>query len=29
VCDGVDNDGDGLVDEGFDEDGDGVADCDG
>lgn len=27
VCDGIDNDLDGLVDEGFDEDGDGVADC--
>jgi len=28
VCDGVDNDGDGLVDEGYaDADGDGVADC--
>lgn len=27
VCDGRDNDLDGLVDEGFDRDGDGVADC--
>ncbi|MBT8223247.1 MAG: SprB repeat-containing protein, partial [Eudoraea sp.] len=27
VCDGVDNDGDGEVDEGFDSDQDGVADC--
>ena len=28
TCDGVDNDGDGLVDEGFpDSDGDGIADC--
>jgi hypothetical protein len=27
VCDGFDNDGDGLVDEGFDRDGDGIADC--
>ena len=27
VCDGIDNDGDGLVDEGFDQDGDGIADC--
>ena len=27
ICDGFDNDGDGLVDEGFDRDGDGIADC--
>ncbi|TLF44505.1 T9SS type A sorting domain-containing protein, partial [Maribacter aurantiacus] len=27
ICDGVDNDGDGKVDEGFDADGDGIADC--
>ncbi|WP_159439029.1 T9SS type A sorting domain-containing protein [Maribacter ulvicola] len=27
VCDGIDNDGDGKIDEGFDQDGDGVADC--
>ncbi|MFX0557711.1 lamin tail domain-containing protein [Maribacter sp. CXY002] len=27
VCDGVDNDGDGDIDEGFDQDGDGIADC--
>ena len=28
ICDGVDNDGDGLIDEGFpDTDGDGIADC--
>jgi len=27
VCDGVDNDGDGRVDEGFDSDSDGLADC--
>jgi len=27
VCDGIDNDGDGLVDEGFDADSDGIADC--
>lgn len=27
ACDGVDNDGDGLVDEGFDADDDGLADC--
>jgi len=27
VCDGLDNDGDGQVDEGFDADGDGTADC--
>ena len=26
-CDGLDNDGDGIVDEGFDSDGDGIADC--
>jgi len=29
ICDGIDNDGNGLVDEGFDEDGDGVTSCDG
>ncbi|SIR00412.1 Por secretion system C-terminal sorting domain-containing protein [Maribacter ulvicola] len=27
VCDGIDNDGDGQIDEGFDMDSDGVADC--
>ena len=27
VCDGLDNDGDGQIDEGFDADNDGVADC--
>jgi len=27
ICDGFDNDGDGLVDEGFDRDSDGIADC--
>lgn len=28
ICDGIDNDGDGLIDEGFEDlDGDGVADC--
>ena len=27
VCDGVDNDGDGQIDEGFDADGDGIPDC--
>ncbi|TVZ15043.1 T9SS type A sorting domain-containing protein [Maribacter sp. MAR_2009_72] len=27
ICDGIDNDGDGKIDEGFDKDGDGVADC--
>ena len=27
ICDGIDNDGNGLVDEGFDVDGDGVARC--
>ena len=27
TCDGVDNDGDGEIDEGFDGDGDGVGDC--
>jgi hypothetical protein len=27
VCDGIDNDGDGMIDEGFDKDGDGIADC--
>lgn len=27
ICDGEDNDCDGLIDEGFDSDGDGVADC--
>lgn len=27
VCDGVDNDGDGAIDEGFDANGDGVVDC--
>ncbi|MCH9651171.1 MAG: hypothetical protein K0U98_23305 [Deltaproteobacteria bacterium] len=27
VCDGIDNDGNGLIDEGFDTDGDGVARC--
>ncbi|WP_166638613.1 T9SS type A sorting domain-containing protein, partial [Maribacter spongiicola] len=27
VCDGIDNDGDGKIDEGFDQDGDGIADC--
>jgi hypothetical protein len=27
VCDGLDNDGNGQVDEGYDRDGDGVADC--
>jgi uncharacterized repeat protein (TIGR03803 family) len=26
-CDGLDNDGDGVIDEGFDSDGDGTADC--
>ncbi|MBI5739467.1 MAG: hypothetical protein HZA16_02000 [Nitrospirae bacterium] len=28
ICDGVDNDCDGQIDEGFDSDGDGIADCD-
>ena len=27
-CDGVDNNGDGIIDEGFDQDGDGIPDCD-
>ncbi|MFS4448125.1 VWA domain-containing protein [Maribacter sp. 2307UL18-2] len=27
ICDGIDNDGDGQIDEGFDSDGDGIADC--
>ena len=27
VCDGIDNNGDGVIDEGFDIDGDGIADC--
>ncbi|MCH9651172.1 MAG: hypothetical protein K0U98_23310 [Deltaproteobacteria bacterium] len=27
ICDGIDNDGNGLIDEGFDTDGDGVARC--
>ncbi|MDM9632824.1 T9SS type A sorting domain-containing protein, partial [Robiginitalea aurantiaca] len=27
VCDGMDNDNDGMIDEGFDQDNDGVADC--
>jgi len=29
ICDGIDNDNDGEVDEGFDKDGDGVTVCDG